>query len=173
MSILNGFYKSKYANCSEYKNAPCYRSLISIAFFEYYLHCLMLEEVKEEINKFTSSVREAEKYILRYDFDEDDPTFLMEFYPLEFFEGWGAVYVDHTHTCYPLILYPQAHKIKTSTRIDGFLHAVESIDGEVDNLLNLFLKYEIIRDLEDDAQIKSNWSNYHKDLHTFIHNQYS
>jgi hypothetical protein len=173
MSILNEFYNSKYANCTEYKNAPCYRSLISIAFFEYYLHCLMLEDVKEEINNFTSSVRDREEYILRYDFDEDEPTVLMEFYPLEFLEGWGAVYVDHTHTCYPLILYPQAHKIKTSTRIDGFLHAVESIHGEVDKLLDLFLKYEIIRDLKNDEQRKLNWTNYHKDLHTFIHNKYS
>lgn len=86
--------------------------------------------------------------------------FIMEFYPLEFLEGQGAVYIDHTHTCYPLILYPQAHKVKTSTRIDGFLHAVESVHGEIDKLLKLCSKYENIRYLEDKDEIKLNNVSY-------------
>lgn len=173
MSILNGFNKSQYANCSEYPNAPCYRTLISIAFFEYYLHCSILEEVREEIDNFVSSAKNAQKYILKYDFIEDDPTLLMEYYPLEFFEGLGGVYVDHTHTCYPLIIYPEAHKMKNSTRLDGFLHAVESINGEANNLLELYSRYEIIKHLTNDKEIQSNWLNYHKDLHTFIHKKHS
>ena len=173
MPILNGFDKSDYANCREYQNAPCYRSLISIAFFEYYLHCLIINDVKEEIINFITCVRECEKYILIYEFDEDEPTFLMEFYPLEFLEGQGAVYIDHTHTCYPLILYPQAHKVKTSTRIDGFLHAVESVNGEIDKLLNLCLEYETIRYLEDKDKIKLNRTKFHTELHSFIHNRHS
>ncbi|MFJ1269223.1 hypothetical protein ACD661_11710 [Legionella lytica] len=170
MSILKGFNKCEYINCDIYPNAPCYRTLISIAFFEFYLHSQSLDETKEEIYNFNHAVNEFEQYILKFNFfGEDDPILLMEYYPLEILEELGAVYIDHTHTCYPLVLYPQAHKIKNSTRIDAFFHAVKDVYINVDNLLALYHRYEIIKDISEEEE-KLLWPEYREELHKFMHN---
>ena len=118
----------------------------------------------KEIDNFVSAVTSQTPFM--YELFNNDKYFL-EFYPVPMNnEQYGFLYVDHTHSCYPLVLYPDKYK-NNEPRTKGFLHAVTDIGLEKDQLVGLFSKYlNIPSDFESQEK---HFKNMHDNLHEFIH----
>lgn len=161
---------NNFANCNYVQYAPCYRTIISLAYLNYSFYAGSESQIKDEITQFKDAVtaNTPRSYTLGHPVG-DDEELCMEVYPVDMGEKeLGYLYVDHTNTCYPLVLYPREHKVKNSPRSNAFLHAVKELEAKKDQLIELFNEYQHIpydKDLNDEKIFME----FHKKLHKFVH----
>lgn len=162
-------YKN-FANCDYVQNAPCYRTIISLAFLHYSFYAGSDSQIEDEITLFKDAVtgNTPQPYTLGYPVG-DEEQLCMEVYPVDMGEDeLGYLYVDHTNSCYPLVLYPREHKVKNSPRSYAFVHAVNELESKKELLIKLFKKYQYIphdKDIDDEKVFME----FHKELHKFVH----
>lgn len=51
-------------------------------------------------------------------------------------DQYGFLYVDHTHSCYPLVLYPEEFK-QNKSRASGFFQAAKDVGLEKGRIISL------------------------------------
>lgn len=159
-----------FANCNYVQYAPCYRTIISLAFLNYSFYAGSESQIKDEITAFKDAVTASKPQMYALGFPVgDDEQLCLEVYPVDMGEkDSGYLYVDHTNSCYPLVLYPREHKVKNSPRSNAFLHAVYELESKKDILIELFEKYENIIRYEEVNDEKA-YRDFHNELHKFVH----
>ena len=162
------FEYDDFATCPKFPNTVCYRTIISLGFLHYFINIKASNDASsqtlKEIGNFISAVTSDTPFM--YELCNNDKYFV-EFYPVPMKnEQHGFLYVDHTHSCYPLVLYPDKYK-NNESRTKGFLHAATDIGLEKEQLVGLFNKYSDIP-LDFESQEK-HFKNLHDKLHEFIH----
>lgn len=168
MSYFKKFDKSFYIACKKY--GPCYRTIIALGFFDYFLRCEDEKDTLEEIYKFHDAVVSNTRYKLQYCCIPEEIDDCSEFYPIEMDENnIGYLYIDHTHNCYPLVIYPITHKQNNAPRTTAFNESVTDIYNNHLVLINLFKKYHWIRyEQLTDEELEKELSNFQNDLHCFL-----
>lgn len=162
------FEYDDFAACPKFPHTVCYRTIIALGFLHYFINIKASNEASsqtlKEIDNFVSAVTSNTPFM--YELSNNDKYFL-EFYPVPMKnEQYGFLYVDHTHSCYPLVLYPDKYN-NNESRTTGFLQAAIDIGIEKDRLIDLFNKYSDI--LLDFKSQKKHFKSLHDDLHKFIH----